>query len=74
VHFVDLFGKLVDRVLVLLAVRCQLGVVLSLRLVQLFLQLRYFCFSPLRYLRLDTYTPPAAARSSDDATAIMFCC
>jgi len=51
-HLVDLFCKLVDRFLMLLAVCCQLDVVLRLSLVQVSLQLRYIRLSPFRYVHL----------------------
>jgi len=63
VHLVDLFSELIDSVLVLLAVRCQLNVVLRLSFIQLSLQLRYFRLSPLRYVRLCTTHSAIQARS-----------
>ena len=62
-HLVDLFSELIDSVLVLLAVGCQLNVVLRLSFVQLSLQLRYFRLSPLRYVRLRTTHSAIQARS-----------
>jgi len=53
-HLIDLFSKLIDSILMFLAVRCQLYVVLDLSLVQLFLQLCYVRLAPLRYLSLQT--------------------